>query len=205
MRFPEDLAHQMHTVDGRNLPVVFLDDSMVKYTCHVKGGNVVGGCSGIWSTSQIDKHMIEKHQLCCYNHALSKTKINYRCPFGCRCFFQVDQIAGFITRQQCMVHLERYHHHEPLFQEKLEEVKVMKVQTRLKIKEAFANRKNKIDHYDELESNYRSSRRELDVATIKLNVFQEFINGCPGDVQEQIRDKIQLELAEYLALNTVSQ
>jgi len=79
------------------------------------------------------------------------------------------------------------------------------VQTRLKIKETFANRKNKVDHYDELESNYRSSKRDLDVATIKLNVFQEFINGCPGDVQEQIRDRINLAVAEYLALNTVSQ
>jgi hypothetical protein len=206
MRFPEDLSHQMHTIGGRDLPVVFADDSMAKYTCHVKGGNVVDGCgSRDWCTTQIDKHMIEKHQLCCYNHALSKSKINYRCPFGCRCFFQVDQVAGFITKDQCLLHLHKFHQGESAYQSKVAEVKAMLVQTRLKIKETFANRKNKVDHYDELESNYRSSRRELDVALIKLNVFQEFINGCPGDVQEQIRDKIQLELAEYLALNTVSQ
>ena len=206
MRFPEDLAHQMHTVDGRNLPVVFSDDSMVKYTCHVKGGNVVDGCgSRDWCTTQIDKHMIEKHQLCCYNHAMSKNKILFRCPFGCRCFFQVDQVAGFITKDQCLLHLHKFHQGEAAYQSKVAEVKAMLVQTRLKIKETFANRKNKVDHYDELESNYRSSKRDLDVATIKLNVFQEFINGCPGDVQEQIRDQINLEVAEYLALNTVSQ
>lgn len=213
MRFPEDLAHQMHTVDGRNLPVVFSDDSMVKYTCHVKGGNVVDGCgSRDWCTTQIDKHMIEKHQLCCYNHALSKNKILFRCPFGCRCFFQVDQVAGFITKDQCLLHLHKFHEGESSYQTKVAEVKAMKVQTRLKIKEAFAKRNEKLGNYNalaeshrELEARYRECRVELDTALIKLNVLQQLYEGCSEEIQVQLQQRIQLELAEYVALNTVSQ
>ena len=203
MRFPDDLAGQMNSVDGQDLPVVFNNDSMSKYTCHMKGGLIVGNCGARqWHTTQIDKHMIEKHQLCCYNHALSKNKILFRCPFGCRCFFQVDQVAGFITKDQCLLHLHKFHQGESSYRTKVAEVKAMLVQTRLKIQQAFANRKNKVEHYDELESNYRSSKNDLNVALIKLNVFQEFIDGCPGDVQEQIRDRINLALAEYHGLNT---
>ena len=205
MPFPDDQLEQMHRVDGQSLPVVFSNESMSKYTCHIKGGNVAGNCSGTWATTQIDKHMIEKHQLCCYNHALSKNKILFRCPFGCRCFFQVDQVAGFITREQCLLHLERFHQGETSYQSKVTEVKAMLVQTRLKIKQAFANRNNKLAHYEELESEYRTSKHELNLALIKLNAHEEFIAGCSESIQEQIRNRINLDVAEYHALNAAIQ
>ena len=175
MPYPQDCRD---LIPANRLGVVFTNENMQSFDCSIVGGVRVSPCNKKgYSTNWIHTHLIKHHGLCCYSPLLEalngpRDKLKYWCPYNCKCIFDDTKTAAFVTKEQMLIHLQKYHTVEPTYQEEFEKINSKAQNVRQKISNTLKQRKE-------------NESIDLELLRLELLVWKGELFRCVPDYQVQ--------------------